>query len=434
MAEFHDKHTFILTSIAEILFPDPALSCPDADNRELYLHYIREHYRKQYASPLRKELKVVERDIVAGTFENIKYDRVPSLAMNQYTGLFIKKDSERFTNFINDVAAGKATISGAALLPSTLISKARSSVNQSARIIANNTKLDFKAVKAAAEAKVQADAVNGQWNTLVQRVRDAGTLQSSVAVCDVSGSMSSPQFKDGSCPMDSAIGLSLLISEVTAPPFGRGFITFSAKPQYISLDNAPTGLVEKVQWMINTKWDMNTNFTAVFEDVILPVAIAQKLKQEDMVKQIFVFSDMQFDQAQSEYLSFGYRHDQQRETSLTVNRWTTSYERIKKKYADAGYKMPRLIFWNLAARSTDKPTTMDDMDTALVSGYSHGMLKALMESGALEEEEEIVEAEVEVEGEDGMTEVRKVKKKVDPLTVVRKAVGHKAYGMLEIVD
>jgi hypothetical protein len=425
--EFHDKHTFILSSIAEILFPNPALSCPDAGNRELYLRHIREHYRKQYASPLRKTLSIVERDIAAKTFENIKYNTVPSLAMNRYTGLFIKKDTERFTSFINDVASGKAKISGATLLPSTLISQARNSANHRTNIATNNTKLDFKAVKAAAEAKIQADAVNGQWNTLVQRVRDAGTLQSSIAVCDVSGSMGYPRFKDGSCPMDSAIGLSLLISEVTAPAFGGGFITFSAVPQYISLNEAPRGLVEKVKWMINTHWEMNTNFVAVFEDVILPMAIAKKLKQEDMVKQIFVFSDMQFDQAQSKNSYYG-------QPEQAEDRWTTSYERIKKKYADARYEMPRLIFWNLAAHSTDKPTTMDDMDTALVSGYSQGMLRALMESGALEDEEEIFEEEVEAEGEDGVMEVRKVKKKIDPLTVVKKAVSNKAYGMLEVVD
>jgi hypothetical protein len=41
---------------------------------------------------------------------------------------------------------------------------------------------------------------------------------------------------------------------------------------------------------------------------------------------------------------------------------------------------------------------------------------------------------VEMEDEDGVVQVSKVKAKVDPLSVVRKAVGGKAYGMLEVVD
>ncbi|KAI0571018.1 DUF2828 domain-containing protein [Pyrenophora tritici-repentis] len=409
--EFHDKHTFILSSIAEILYPEPALYCPDAANRELYLRHVREAYRKQYASPLRKALGVVERDITAETFENIKYDRVPSLAMDRYSGLFVKKDFERFTEYIKKVSSGEAKISGATLMPSTLVSKA---IKCGLANLKGSGKPNFAQVKAATEAQIIGDVIDGQWNTLVNRVRESGTLQSSIAVCDVSGSMNGPTFKDGSCPMDSAIGLSLLISEVTAPPFGGGFITFSESPSYVSMAKAPKGLVEQVGYMENADWGMNTDFVAVFEDIILPMAINNKLKQEEMVKQIFVFSDMQFDQAG------------------TPDRWTTSYDRIKKKYAEAGYEMPRLIFWNLAADSTDKPTTMDDVDTALVSGYSQGMLKVFLESGAFEDEEFV--EEVEVEGDDGIMEVRKVQKKIDPITIVKKATDHKAYSMLEVVD
>ncbi|RMZ72174.1 d-lactate dehydrogenase [Pyrenophora seminiperda CCB06] len=406
--EFHDKHTFILSSISEILFPDPAYYSPDATNRELYLRHVREAYRVQYASPLRKVLGIVERDITAETFENIMYERVPSLAMDRYSGLFFKKDVERFTAYLKKVSSGDAKISGATLLPSTLISKARKLRNQSTDI---SGKPNFAEVKAATEAKIIGNVIDGQWNTLVKRVRDAGTLESSIAVCDVSGSMSFPRFKDGSCPMDSAIGLSLLISEVTAPPFGGGFITFSAIPTYVSMAKAPEGLVQKVAYMEDAHWEMNTDFVAVFEDVILPMAVANKLKQEDMVKQIFVFSDMQFDSAGA------------------PDRWTTSYDRIKKKYAEAGYEMPRLIFWDLAANSTSKPATMDDVDTALVSGYSQGMLKAFLESGAFEDEEL-----VEIEGEDGVVEVKKVRKLITPLDLVKKTTDHKAYSMLEVID
>jgi hypothetical protein len=427
--EFHDKHTFILSSIAEILFPNPALSCPDATNRELYLRHVREHYRKQYASPLRKALSVVERDITANTFNNIKYETVPSLAMNRYTKLFMEKDFERFQTYIQDVAKGNAKISGATLMPSTLIAKVRTmhNVQQS-----TSSAPSFKAVRAAAESQIQAEVIDGQWKALVQRVRDAGTLQSSLAVCDVSGSMSFPRFKDLSCPMDSAIGLSLLIAEVTAPPFGGGFISFSEQPTYISL-KSDAGLVEQVGYITQTPWGMTTDFVAVFEDVILPMAVANNLTQEDMVKQVFVFSDMQFDAAQpQEGDSWNASYDATQ--AWVTKRWTTSYQRIEEKYAAAGYQVPRLVFWNLASSSTDKPTTMADADTVLVSGYSQGMLRAFLESGALGEgDEEVVEEEIV--GEDGLVEVKsKKKKKADSLSVVKKTLAAKAYEVLEVVD
>ncbi|KAF2254953.1 hypothetical protein BU26DRAFT_514784 [Trematosphaeria pertusa] len=111
--EFHDKHTFILSSIAEILFPTPAEVCPDASNRELYLRHAREAFRKNYASPLRKALSVVERDITTENFADIEYERVPSLAMKRYTPLFMRKDSEHFSDYANQAVKGSAKIPGA---------------------------------------------------------------------------------------------------------------------------------------------------------------------------------------------------------------------------------------------------------------------------------------------------------------------------------
>lgn len=415
--EFHDKHTFIQSSIAEILFPNPALYCPDATNRELYLRHVRELYRKQYASPLRKALHVVERNIAAKTFEKIKYDRVPSLAMNRYIKLFMKKDPDRFKAYVQGIAQGTSRISGATLLPSILISKARAL----AQPPGNNHKADsFKAIKAAAGIEIYRDVVDGQWNTLVKRVRDAGTLESSIAICDVSGSMHSPVFDDGSCPMDSAIGLSLLIAKITGPPFGGRFITFSAKPTLLSVGDDEVDkreLVEQVGYIESSEWGMNTNFVAVFES-LLAIARGGKIEQKDMIRQVFVFSDMQFDYAESN----------------SSQRWTTSYERIKEAYTEAGYEVPRLIFWNLAAHKTDKAITMDDKDTALVSGYSQGMLRAFLESGTFDDEEEIVEEEIESGSDDGMTVLRKSKKWTDPLAIVKKAVSHEAYSMLKVLD
>jgi hypothetical protein len=70
---------------------------------------------------------------------------------------------------------------------------------------------------------------------------------------------------------------------------------------------------------------------------------------------------------------------------------------------------------------------------ALVSGYSQGMLKVFLDGGGFEEEGEEEVEEEEVVGEYGMTEIR-VKKKIDPMTLVTKAVSHNAYKMLEVVD
>ncbi|KAK8851638.1 abc transporter [Apiospora arundinis] len=443
---FHDKHTFIVSTIAELMHPEDRSQGMD---REIYLRHAREAYRKDI-SALRAHLDIVERHLSAKTLDKIKYDRVPSIAMNRYTPVFAEKDTENFEKYINKVAEGRAKISGATLLPSSLIKTVR---------LGNSVPISRKGVRGAAEAKVEAKlaelnckVVDAQWKTLVQRIKDSGNLESSMAVCDVSGSMRSPQFADGTCPMDSAIGLSLLLAEVAQPPFDGAFITFSETPTVERVDLTKT-LHDKYQEMSWSAWGMNTNFVAVFEDLVLPVAVRNKLKPEDMVKRIFVFSDMQFDAAESVNGHGEYHRDHQ-------HTWGSSYERIKRKFSDAGYEIPQLVFWNLAGGragypggdpTAPKPVGASEEGTAIVSGYSQGMLKLFLDNGSFEDAEE---EEEEGDGELGRETVPEdesdedgilvdvdpesppasKRKKMDPMSILKRAIGHKAYGMLKVVD
>jgi hypothetical protein len=427
---FHDRHTFVASSIAEIMHPQETFAGEKvrSADRETYLRHAREQYRRNM-SALRKHLQVVERDITACTFENIQYDRVPSLAMNNYTTLFARKDFKHFEGYLAKVAEGKATISGATLLPSTLMLKAQEASRHGVK---PHDDLEQWEASCSAEALVEmklsqvaAQVVNGQWNTLVQRIKDSGTLSSSIAVCDVSGSMCSPVFRDQTTPMHSAIGLSLLIAEAAEAPFAGSFITFSEHPEIQTVDLSAT-LVEKYARLSRAEWGMNTDFAAVFERLLLPLAQKHKLRPEQMVKRVFVFSDMQFDTAQ------------QYERGIT--QWSSSYERISALYKEEGYEMPELVFWNLAGggragASGPKPVMATDEGTCLVSGYSQGMLKVFLENGAFDTDDAEAEATVVVtKEEDGQVTDAVEKKAVNPVDIVRKAVGHKAYQMLRVMD
>ena len=172
---------------------------------------------------------------------------------------------------------------------------------------------------------------------------------------------------------------------------------------------------------------MNTDFHAVFEKLILPAATQNKVKPEEMVKTVFVFSDMQFDSAQSS--------DYYNKTK--VPQWETGFERIKRKYEEAGYELPHLVFWNLTAgrygAATPKPVEKDEVGCTLVSGYSQVRLKMFLDEGTFGngEEEEVEEVNV---GKDGEVETKTVKKKADPMDGLWKAIGHRAYDMLRVYD
>ncbi|MCJ1480530.1 hypothetical protein MMC06_000685 [Schaereria dolodes] len=437
---FHDKHTFIASSIAEILYPISAIR-EENDTREIYLKRAREHYRRFVLSPLRRALEVVERDISASTFKNINYAKVPSIAMDKNKDLFARKDFDRFEHYIEKVAEGKCRISGAVLMPATLIDQARTA-RCSPRPTVHPAKDTAKIMLAEKMARIQSKAIDGQWAALVQRIKDNGKLSSSIAVCDVSGSMSYPHFSDGTCPLDTSVGLALLLAEITAPPFGGSFISFSAEPavHQVGGPDDNRSLLEKIKYIESSTWSMNTDFVAVFERLILPMAIMNKLPKEEMVKQVFVFSDMQFDAAQTAWDYSSYSGVSGRD----VEKWETAYERIKRKFVEADYNVPQLIFWNLASgggRGAPKPVMSEMEGTVLVGGYSQGMMKIFLEDGGFggeNEEEDMDEIMIEANEEDedeGLVELKtKETKKVDPMKVIWKAIGHKAYDMLRVVD
>jgi hypothetical protein len=301
---FHDRHTFVVSSIAEIMFPESqlvergilSLSTND-DERTTYLRHARDNYRKAVAA-LRKHLEVVERDLSANALQNINYERVPSLAMHRYVQTFATKDPWRFEDYVGQVASRRLHISGATLLPSTLVHKARRIPEAGFSRKRSRGKKGVRDMVNTLLSGVGDVVLSGQWNTLVQRIKDSGTLPPCIAVCDVSRSMDYPTFHDGTCPLESAIGLSLLIAEVTEPPFRGAFITFSEVPSLKLIDLSAT-LKNKIRAIDDSYSSLNTDFEAIFTRLILPMAIDNKLKQEEMIKRIFVLSDLHFDKARN---------------------------------------------------------------------------------------------------------------------------------------
>ena len=57
----------------------------------------------------------------------------------------------------------------------------------------------------------------------------------------------------------------------------------------------------------------------------------------------------------------------------------TNYEYIKGLYESHGYKMPKLVFWNLRSSNMEFPVSADESNVALVSGFSQSLLKLFME-------------------------------------------------------
>ncbi|KAK2408303.1 hypothetical protein QL285_043824 [Trifolium repens] len=181
---------------------------------------------------------------------------------------------------------------------------------------------------------------------MVDDLLKKGKMRNCLAVCDVSASMSG-------IPMGVSVALGLLVSELSDEPWKGKVITFSEEPQLHVIQG--DDLQSKVDFVKRMKWGMNTNFQKVF-DRILDVAVNGNLKKDQMIKRIFVFSDMEFDQA-------------------SANSWETDYQAIGRKYRKKGYgsAVPQIVFWNLRdSKATPVPATQKGV--ALVSGFSKNLL------------------------------------------------------------
>ena len=94
-----------------------------------------------------------------------------------------------------------------------------------------------------------------QWDKVKENVlqnKDSGVglnLGNVVPLVDVSSSM------DG-LPMEVAISLGILVSEITNPAFSDTFITFSTEPEWVSLKGLT--LQEKIKKIRKSSWAGST--------------------------------------------------------------------------------------------------------------------------------------------------------------------------------
>jgi len=185
---------------------------------------------------------------------------------------------------------------------------------------------------------------------------------------DVSGSMNTPAGGNPNVTcMDVAVSLGLYISEKNEGPFKDAFLTFSGKPELQVLTGS---LKDRFQQLSRSEWAMNTNIEAAFKQV-LDQAVKHKVSQDQMPDKILILSDMEFDEATSTRSYWG-RNDNTAEWNPTAQ------QMIEKMYNDAGYKMPKIVYWNIQSRNGQSPVRFDKQDTALISGFSPAIMTSVI--------------------------------------------------------
>ncbi|KAL9658983.1 hypothetical protein QQ045_024037 [Rhodiola kirilowii] len=222
----YDKATLICGNVAKRLFPRESDEVFGKIEEEEYVSRARNMLRKNVLVPLRKALELPEVYMSAKEWNNLKYERVASVATKNYKKLFVKHDSERFAEYLADVKSGKAKIAAGALLPHQIIK--------------------------CLEDEDGGEVAELQWNRMVEDMKKKGKLDRCIAVCDVSGSMAG-------IPMEVSVALGLLLSELSEEPWKGNVFTFSANPQLhiIQGDNLKdkTDFIRSMDWGGCGEWE-----------------------------------------------------------------------------------------------------------------------------------------------------------------------------------
>lgn len=264
----------------------------------------------------------IEQKICKNEFGQIDYSKLPSIAGFKYSELFRRKDEERYTKFLEEAKKNKELLKATNLTPADIYVKWE-------RGILDNETIELF------------------WKNLENVV--GKSTKNFIPVCDVSGSMEG-------IPMNNSISLGVYLAENNNSPFKDFVVTFSEKPKFLYLDPAMS-LAEKFE-LVSEDVGYNTDLQKTF-DVILKKAVDEKMKNEDMPEYVIIFSDMEFD-------------------NPSINGTETNFEAIKRKYQEAGFNCPRLVFWNLNGREGNLQANFDENGVYQISGFSPKVISMLM--------------------------------------------------------
>jgi hypothetical protein len=158
--------------------------------------------------------------------------------------------------------------------------------------------------------------------------------------------------------MDVAISLGLYVADKQQGAFKDMWLTFTRDSH---IDVLKGNLLQKIN-QIRSNVGYDTNLESAFRS-ILKVAVDNGVAAEQMPRYLLVLSDMEFNPAYMGGKSVG------------------AFDMARQMFEDAGYQLPKLVWWNLNARpdaTGNVPVRFDQNGTALVSGFSPSIMKSIL--------------------------------------------------------
>lgn len=305
----------------------------DRNDKKLAKHMFGND-RKAFRKLLVSKTDVVETKMCENAWSEINYNHVPSVATARYAKAFEKHDKARYDKWRLELGEGKGKVNAGSVMPHDIVRTFKSMAHE------------------GKDAELNA-LLEAMFNAMPNYME--GTDYRILPVVDFSGSMNSANVSGSITAYDVAFGLGLYCGFKLGEsnPFYKRMIPFSETAKLECWKDMP--LVQAMKNIPNHYCGSTDIHAALM--VILDSAKFFNATNDQIPNVLLVLSDMQFDQGGVEC--------------------ETPIEEALIAWADAGYSMPKIIYWNLAGYK-NQPTTADSTDVAMVSGFSAGTLKAVL--------------------------------------------------------
>ena len=291
-------------------------------------------YKKKLRA-LRNYLDINESKMAAGEWDKIEYSKCASRFLFKFKNAIRRHDGDRYNAYLESVEKGEAKMHMDTVTPVDIMHK---------------VSMDYT------------DDLETMWKSLPD-VNSGNAL----VIADTSGSMCSvyryndEEKDDNVAPIEVAAALAIYLAERNKGDLKDLFMTFSDTPEFVKIKGAT--LYQKLDQIKHTDWGWSTNLEAAFE-LVLKTAIKGEVAAEDMPDALIVVSDMQINECVD---------------GLSDKR-LTFYDIMRERYAEHGYAMPHVVFWNVNAINPTFLATKDDKGVSLVSGYSQNVYKNVIDN------------------------------------------------------
>jgi hypothetical protein len=286
------------------------------------LGYTSAEYRRTL-SKLRRRIHLLEQDMSSNNWNEIDFGKLPSQAHRKHVKAFQRRTPERYRAYLDSVEKGEAKINVSTVYPYEIYE-----MIHKGWVLQDN------------------QYANVAWENLPNYAGDSGDA---LVMADVSGSMTGR-------PMSVSVSLALYFAERNKGAYQGYYMSFSGEPALHQVHGAT--LAQRMNNIQSEHVGYNTDLSKAFRAIL-----AAAKSSGEVPEVLYIISDMEFDAATSN--GYGYFN-----RPAAPAPQDTIFRTAKQEFAQAGFELPAVVFWNVNARNMQAPATILDGQVSLVSGCS----------------------------------------------------------------